>query len=72
MMHGPQTVTKNELKLVMVTDIVNNCLDLHFYLQRKQCCSSFVIISVIEDKRPYSVTMYIPIGFDHFYALFRF
>jgi len=57
MMHGPQNVTKNELKLVAVTDIVNNCLDLHFYLQQKQCCCSFVILSVIEDNRPCSVSM---------------
>jgi hypothetical protein len=57
MMHGPQNVTKNELKLVVVADIVNNCLDVHFCLQRKQCCSSFVILSIIEDNRPYSVNM---------------
>ena len=37
MMHGPQNVKekKMELKLVVVTDIVNNFPDLHFYLLQK-------------------------------------
>jgi len=52
MMHGPQNVTKNELNLVVVTDFVNNCLDLHFCLQHKHCCCSFVILPLLKTIGP--------------------